>query len=54
MGYRLSFYKDRQRQWRWRVRASNGKKVANCGEGYMRLRDCRRSAKRLFAWFTER
>lgn len=28
-------YKDRKHQWRWRIVAANGRKVANCGEGYI-------------------
>jgi uncharacterized protein YegP (UPF0339 family) len=33
-GFQL--YRDRARHWRWRVVASNGRLVADCGEGYRR------------------
>ena len=29
-------YRDRRGEWRWRGVSSNGKKVANAGEGYGR------------------
>lgn len=32
----LHVYRSR-REWRWRVTARNGKKVANGGEGYQRV-----------------
>lgn len=31
---RFELYRDHSRQWRWRLRASNGKIVADCAEGY--------------------
>jgi uncharacterized protein YegP (UPF0339 family) len=36
----LDVYKDRKREWRWRLIAENGRKVACCGEGYRRRKDC--------------
>lgn len=36
----LSLYRDRNKKWRWRLVARNGKKVANGGEGYSRRKDC--------------
>lgn len=33
-------YLDAQRQWRWTLIAANGKKLANCGEGYHNKADC--------------
>ena len=30
--------------WRWRVRATNGRILADSGEAYVRLRDCARGA----------
>lgn len=35
------FYRDRDREWRWRVRAANGLITADSGEGYGRLRDAK-------------
>lgn len=35
-------YKDRLNQWRWHlVHNSNGKIIADSGEGYIREEDCR-------------
>lgn len=33
-------YKDTSGQWRWRLVASNGKYIANSGEGYINKADC--------------
>lgn len=33
-------YQDSQRQWRWYLQASNGRKLANSGEGYWNKQDC--------------
>jgi uncharacterized protein YegP (UPF0339 family) len=37
----IEFYKDADKQWRWRIKADNGKIVADSGEGYHNKRDCR-------------
>jgi len=34
---KLQIYRDARREWRWRLRASNGRIVADSGEGYRRL-----------------
>jgi len=34
--YTFEFYRDRAKEWRWRLRASNGRIVADSGEGYKR------------------
>lgn len=44
----VEFYRDRKREYRWRIRAKNGKVLADCGEGYTRKSDCRQSYNRLF------
>ena len=44
----LTFYRDRSKQWRWTVKARNGRKIANAGEGYRRYVDCKRIAEKLF------
>jgi len=36
---KLELYRDSQKDHRWRVRASNGKILAESGEGYRRKRD---------------
>jgi uncharacterized protein YegP (UPF0339 family) len=33
-------YKDRANQWRWTLYASNHKKIADSGEGYVNKADC--------------
>jgi len=33
--YYFELYKDARGQWRWRLKASNGKVVADSGEGYV-------------------
>ena len=38
---KVDFYKDSKKEWRWRLIASNGRVLADCGEGYKRKIDCR-------------
>ena len=33
---KLEIYRDGRSKWRWRLRASNGRIVADSGEGYRR------------------
>ena len=33
-------YKDKAGEWRWRLRASNGKIIGDSGEGYKNKQDC--------------
>ncbi len=33
-------YLDKANQWRWFLQASNGKKVADSGESYVKESDC--------------
>ena len=33
---KLQIYHDGRREWRWRLRASNGRILADSGEGYRR------------------
>ena len=33
---KLEIYRDGRGEWRWRLRASNGRIVADSGEGYRR------------------
>lgn len=35
------FYLDAKGEWRWRIKAANGRIVADSGEGYERLRDAK-------------
>jgi len=36
-------YRDRAGYWRWSLKASNGLKVADSGEGYVNRSDCLRA-----------
>lgn len=40
-------YRDRSGQWRWRVRARNGRIVETSGEAFASRSSARRSARRL-------
>ncbi|MCB0746075.1 MAG: DUF1508 domain-containing protein [Ignavibacteriales bacterium] len=33
-------YKDSRAEWRWRLKATNGKIIATSGEGYNNKQDC--------------
>lgn len=35
----IEFYKDENKEWRWKVVASNGKIVADSAEGYKNKKD---------------
>ena len=37
---RFELYRDHKAEWRWRLRATNGNVIADCGEGYSRREDC--------------
>ena len=37
---KLVKYLDAQRQWRWQIKASNGRILADSGEGYHHENDC--------------
>lgn len=47
----LTVYRDRSGQWRWKVTAANGRKVANGSEGYRRRVDCERMARKILRAF---
>lgn len=47
---KIEVYKDKKKQWRWRMFASNGKNVANCGQGYTRRGYCLQAIENLFEW----
>lgn len=38
----FTVYRDKRKEWRWRLTASNGRILADSGEGYKRKRDCLR------------
>ena len=37
---KVRVYKDKQKEWRWRLSATNGNVLADSGEGYKRKVDC--------------
>jgi uncharacterized protein YegP (UPF0339 family) len=47
------FYKDEAGEYRWRLKARNGRIVADCGEGYSRKADCKAAYFRVFKLLTE-
>jgi len=44
---RCEIYKDKAGEWRWRLVAANGKKVADSGEGYTTLVKCGAALRKL-------
>jgi uncharacterized protein YegP (UPF0339 family) len=34
------YYKDSKGEWRWRLKASNGRIIADSGEGYKNEQEC--------------
>ncbi len=44
----VTLYRDRRHEWRWRVVASNGRILADSGEGYRRIGSCLRIVRSLF------
>jgi uncharacterized protein YegP (UPF0339 family) len=35
------YYQDAKKEWRWRLKASNGRIIADSGEGYKNEQDCK-------------
>lgn len=35
------YYKDSKNEWRWRLKASNGRIIADSGEGYSSEQGCK-------------
>lgn len=44
---RIRIYQDRAGEWRWRLKAANGKIVADSSEGYKRRSAADRAVQRL-------
>lgn len=47
MKLRFEYFRDRRKEWRWRLVASNGRIVACAGEGYKHKGSCTRMASRI-------
>lgn len=43
----LEFYKDEAGQYRWRIKARNGRIMADCAESYTRYIDCTRACHKM-------
>lgn len=43
----LQVYRDRRKEWRWRLKAGNGRILADSGESYSRKRDVYRALSRV-------
>ena len=41
----FEIYRDKRREWRWRVRAVNGRILAVSSEGYKNMLDCKEGAR---------
>lgn len=39
---KVIFYKDKAGEFRWKLNASNGEQIANGGEGYTTLENCKK------------
>jgi uncharacterized protein YegP (UPF0339 family) len=50
---RLTVYRDDAGEFRWRLRAQNGKIIADSSEGYSRRIDCLAEARSLFDGHTD-
>ena len=35
------YYKDQKGEWRWRLKAANGRIIADSGEGYKSEKECK-------------
>jgi uncharacterized protein YegP (UPF0339 family) len=46
-GWNFHTYEDRAGEWRWQLVSSNGRIVADSGEGYGSLTACREAAQRV-------
>jgi uncharacterized protein YegP (UPF0339 family) len=42
---KFHLYRDKNREWRWRLKASNGRVLADSGEGYKRKGGARKAVE---------
>ncbi len=47
----LTIYRDKRREWRWRIKAANGRIIADSGEGYKRQAACLKGLEAVSAVF---
>jgi len=43
------YYKDQKSEWRWRLVASNGRRIADSAEGYKNESECKKDIDRVKA-----
>lgn len=56
VGSKVYYYRDRRKEWRWRLVARNGRIVACSSEGYKNRCDAKRNFYRIwrtFMWVVE-
>jgi len=41
------YYKDSKGEWRWRLKATNGRIIADSGEGYSSEQECKKDIERV-------
>ncbi|HZI24306.1 MAG TPA: DUF1508 domain-containing protein [Chryseolinea sp.] len=47
---KFEIYKDKSKQFRWRLKASNGRIIAESGEAYKRKRELKASISNIEFW----
>ena len=47
---KFHIYQDKRGEWRWRLKARNGRIVADSGEGYVRKGGALRAAETVQEW----
>jgi len=53
MKSKVEIYTDKSGEWRWRMKASNGRIVATGGEGFKRHSSCRASLYNVWGTFSD-
>lgn len=51
MKSKLEIYEDKAGEWRWRLKASNGRIIATGGEGFTRRNSCYESMINVWCFF---
>ena len=52
MKSKLQLYRDKKKQWRWRLKASNGRIVATGGESFSSRSSCHHSVLNVWGTFS--
>jgi len=53
MKSKLELYEDKSGEWRWRLKASNGRIIAVGGEGFTRQNSCYESMTNVWGIFAQ-